>query len=391
MSCGVSRNNEARAWRLSAQSKRSMRAGLGALCLAALVAVAWFGIARAERRSPENVVSAAPVRPAPRVSVDRPLPSRLSQTGLYVAGSTSEIAPENLPYSPQYPLWSDGASKRRWIALPKGTRIDASRPDDWQFPIGTRLWKEFSFGERTETRYLERVSDGSFRYATYVWDAALADALLAPSAGVQGTREIRPGTLHDVPSNDDCRACHEGRRSPVLGFGALQLSTDRDPLAPHRETQPKGGLDLAELVARDLISGLPAQLLARPPRIAARAASARDSAGYLFGNCAHCHNGSGPLAELGLDFDQPVGDGRGYERLCDNVVGRASHYRIPGQPRSLRVQPQKPELSALWFRMQSRFAAAQMPPLGTKLVDSEATRLIERWIASELPNSSPPL
>ena len=47
-----------------------------------------------------------------------PLPQRLSDTGLFVAGSTSEIAPGSVAFSPQYPLWSDGATKRRWIALP---------------------------------------------------------------------------------------------------------------------------------------------------------------------------------------------------------------------------------------------------------------------------------
>ncbi|MEI9952992.1 MAG: hypothetical protein WDO74_29450 [Pseudomonadota bacterium] len=377
--------------RFSASSKRAARAALAAASLATLVAVASLGGAQARQHGlAVGAASARQIQPTAAVSADRPLPGRLSETGLYVAGSTSEIAPENLAYAPQYPLWSDGATKRRWVSLPKGARIDASNPDDWQFPVGTRFWKEFSFGERTETRYLERSQDGSFRYATYVWDAAQRDALLAPSAGLPAIREIQPGVLHDIPSDGDCRACHEGRRSPVLGFGALQLSTDRDPLAPHRELQPSGAIDLAELVRRDLLRGLPASVLAQPPRIAAPSASARASAGYLFANCAHCHNGSGPLASLGLDFDQSVGDDRGYERLRANVVGRASRYRIPGETHSRRAWPEKPEQSAIWFRMQSRFAAAQMPPLGTKLVDAEAVRLIQRWISADLrPSSSP--
>src|SRR5512145_2717333 len=41
-------------------------------------------------------------------------PQRLRDTGLYAAGS-NEIAPDHLQFSPQYPLWSDGATKRRWI------------------------------------------------------------------------------------------------------------------------------------------------------------------------------------------------------------------------------------------------------------------------------------
>ncbi len=365
--------------RRSASPKRDARAALAAAFLAMLVAVAGLGRTQGHLGSTAPVTSAPPAVPATSGSVDLPPPPRLSETGLYVAGSTTEIAAGNLPYAPQYPLWSDGATKRRWISLPRGTRIDASNPDEWQFPIGTRFWKEFSFGARSETRYLERVRDGSFRYATYVWDAAQGDALLAPTTGLQATQEIQPGIVHDVPSEGDCRACHEGRRSAVLGFGALQLSQDRDPLAPHREAEPAGGLDLAEPVKRDRISVLPTRVLAQPPRIGAPSESARASAGYLFGNCAHCHNGSGPLASLGLDFDQSVLDHQCYERLRQNV-GRVSHYRIPGEAHSLRALPGTPQRSAIWFRMQSRFAAAQMPPLGTKLVAAQAVALIERWI-----------
>src|SRR5688572_27347644 len=80
----------------------------------------------------------------------RPGPARLSDTGLFVAGSSAEVHPENISFSPQYPLWTDGATKRRWIRLPRGKFIDASRPDAWKFPVGTRLWKEFSFGRRVE-------------------------------------------------------------------------------------------------------------------------------------------------------------------------------------------------------------------------------------------------
>src|SRR6187397_728352 len=71
----------------------------------------------------------------------KPLPATLGGTGLYLPG-TLEVDPRNLPFVPQYPLWSDGATKRRWIRLPEGESIDASDPDAWQFPPGTRLWKE---------------------------------------------------------------------------------------------------------------------------------------------------------------------------------------------------------------------------------------------------------
>src|SRR5690606_542158 len=108
-----------------------------------------------------------------------------------------------------------------------------SDPEHWVFPVGTRLWKEFAFERRIETRYLERHADGWIR-ATYVWNVDGTEAVLAPEHGVRLTRP--DGVPYDVPGRTDCRLCHDGGAGPVLGFSALQLSPDRDPLAPHAES-----------------------------------------------------------------------------------------------------------------------------------------------------------
>src|SRR5512139_2740662 len=108
-----------------------------------------------------------------------PLPQHLSATGLFAPSST-RLAAGVLAFAPQYPLWSDGTRKRRWILLPPGASIDASRVDAWEFPVGTKVWKEFGYGGAIETRLIERVASGSWRFATYVWNADAADAELAP-------------------------------------------------------------------------------------------------------------------------------------------------------------------------------------------------------------------
>ena len=146
---------------------------------------------------------------------------------------------DNIAFAPQYPLWSDGTSKRRWIYLPPGTAIDASRVDAWEFPVGTRLWKEFGYDRRVETRFIERLADGSWRFAAYVWNEEGTDAVLAAEDGAVLPVSAAPGGRYVVPSRNDCLACHEGPPVPVLGFSALQLSPDRDPLAPHAEPARK--------------------------------------------------------------------------------------------------------------------------------------------------------
>ncbi|HLF56584.1 MAG TPA: hypothetical protein VI942_07040, partial [Thermoanaerobaculia bacterium] len=169
-------------------------------------------------------------------------PPTLAATGLYSDFAARELAPGVLPFEPQYPLWSDGARKRRWIRLPPGGTIDATDPDVWSFPPGTRFWKEFAFERPVETRFIERLPDGSWRFAAYVWNAEGTEAVLAPYRGVRRVAESSPGVPYDVPAVTDCRACHLGHPATILGFSALQLSTDRDPLAPHASPPPPGAV-----------------------------------------------------------------------------------------------------------------------------------------------------
>ena len=311
------------------------------------------------------------------------LPQRLADTGLYVAGGTT-VRPDVLPFSPQYPLWSDGAAKRRWIWLPPGTSIDASQADAWDFPRGTRLWKEFAHGRTLETRFIERAADGSWRFGSYVWNPEGTDAVLAPASGVRDLPAAdAPGAHYTIPSVDDCRACHDGAPVPVLGFSALQLSPDRDPLAPHADASR--GVDLRELVARGLLRNLSPELLANPPRIAAATPAERAALGYLHGNCGNCHNDEGPLAVLDMTLAQRVAKP---SPVLSSIVGVQSQFVPAGAPAdAVRLAPGHLASSVIATRMSSRDPVQQMPPLGTAAVDTEALALLSRWIES-FPNHS---
>jgi hypothetical protein len=232
-------------------------------------------------------------------------PPTLQETGLYSDFATLEVDPRHLAFSPQYPLWTDGAAKRRWISLPPGTAIDGSDPDAWVFPVGTRLWKEFSFGgRRVETRFIELQPGDQWLYAAYAWNAEGTEAQLVSERGRRGAYPLGGGRSHTIPGVSDCKACHQGGRSEVLGFSALQLSPDRDPGALHADA---AGVDLAYLVKKGLITGSPKSLLDKAPRIAAASPTERAALGYLHGNCGHCHNPQGPLQNVGLFLRQATG------------------------------------------------------------------------------------
>jgi hypothetical protein len=94
-------------------------------------------------------------------------PRLLSQTGLYADAAALTIDAGNRLFSPQYPLWSDGATKRRWVRLPKGSQIDIADPGKWELPVGTKFWKEFAFnGRKTETRFLWQTAKDKWIFAS---------------------------------------------------------------------------------------------------------------------------------------------------------------------------------------------------------------------------------
>jgi hypothetical protein len=317
----------------------------------------------------------------PQGSAVKP-PQTLQETGLYSDFRSLKIDSKHLAFSPQYPLWSDGAAKRRWISLPSGAAINGSAPDAWTFPVGTRLWKEFSFNsQRVETRYMERRYDGQWLYAAYAWNLDGREARLVSDRGQRGAHPLAMGRAHTIPGVSDCKVCHQGGSAEVLGFSAFQLSPDRDPGAVHAEPLPAPGVDLRYLVDNGLLVGLPRTYQKTPPRIESGTATERSALGYMHGNCGHCHNEQGSLANLQLFLRQAVTPTAHTATI--STIRNPVKKLAPGQPADavLRIEPGNPDRSGLMKRIDSRYPPLQMPPLGTELVDEEAVSLIRKWIA----------
>lgn len=319
---------------------------------------------------------------AGRLWAVQPLPERLSDTGLYLPG-TQTVDPRNRPFTPQYPLWTDGARKSRWIQLPAGTRIDARHVDRWVFPVGTRVWKEFALnGRKLETRLLWRATEHAWSYATYVWNEVQTEATLAPADGVYGVAEVAPGKQYAIPSREDCRTCHDGAASPVLGFTALQLSDDRDPAAPNAEPLLPGMVTVRTLLREQLLDRPHPELAARAPRIPGDPRT-RAALGYLTANCGHCHNEQSAVATVRFPLSMPAyASAAQVEEAIEALVRRTTKWDLSHAPpgTTALVRPGAPDLSALFVRMRSRRPSSQMPPLGTVAPDREALDLVAGWI-----------
>jgi hypothetical protein len=306
-----------------------------------------------------------------RVCADRKtrtaaLPEHLSQTGLFADLARDRLAVGVFPYAPEFALWSDGADKRRFIAVPEASRIDNHDVEAWSFPEGTKLWKEFSQGAlHLETRLLQKIGPGAADWAAaaYVWRADQSDAELAPYGAVDAL-----GTAHDVPASGECFACHDGRPSRILGFSAVQLAP-RSYEAPERLGDAAAEALLSEPIPTLDIPGAPAE---------------RTALGYLHANCSHCHNQSeaarsdskcfNPNQSLSFELDFTL-----HPQDLSSVGATAAYRTALGEV----VEPGDPNASKVVELMSRRGGGlGQMPPLGTERVDERSLSLMRDWIRS---------
>ena len=317
-------------------------------------------------------------------------PRFLSQTGLYSNAAKLTIDPRYRTFSPQFPLWSDGATKRRWVRLPEGSQINVANLEKWDLPVGTKFWKEFSFqGSKVETRFLWQTRKGHWVFASYAWNEAQTNAELASESGIANIADLGDGKRHSIPSVSECRSCHDSSRTETLGFNALQLSTDRDPNALHAEPLAGEMMTLRTLVDEKLITPRRPELVTNPPRIEATSPLTRSVLGYLSTNCGSCHNRESSIASLGLDLRQNLaGTGNGERGTAAapecSAVGKRGHWVVPeAQEESRIVNPGHPESSTLVRRTKSRRPISQMPPIGTVVVDRKAVDLLTSWVQGD--------
>jgi hypothetical protein len=295
----------------------------------------------------------------------------LDKTGLYAPGGGEVLASGVRAYDVRFQLWSDGATKRRFLYLPPGTKIDTTNMDLWAFPVGTKVWKEFTRdGVRVETRLLEKVSaapdaeNKGWKRVAYAWNAAQTKAVAVPDGALAAL-----GTEHDIPGAGDCDNCHQWGKDYLIGVSAIQLA--------HSGT----GVTLKSLMDDGLLTTPPASSnLPLPGNAGAQAAL-----GVIHANCGLCHQpGSFAYTEraIGMDLRLTVGtlatvQGTPIYQTTVNVDTSKSF-----EGATKRIVPGDAAHSALHQRMSTRDDLMKMPPVATKIVDENGAKAVRDWIAS---------
>ncbi|HET6582497.1 MAG TPA: PQQ-dependent sugar dehydrogenase, partial [Nannocystaceae bacterium] len=239
-------------------------------------------------------------------------PRRLSDSGCFADLPALAPVPGVVPYKVNAELWSDGASKHRFIALPPQVGIAVADDGALEFPIGTVLLKTFSFdltGDDVaqpvpvETRVMVRREHG-WQFHSYRWTEAGDDAELL-TAGDAAMLSVDDGGVpvqfeYSWPSRGNCKVCHGMGTSQALGPRLDQLDAERSYGGVLRNQLDV--LDELEMFAGGLASAN-ATWEAMPEIGDAAVESAPRARAYLHTNCGHCHRPGGwTPGDLTLDL-----------------------------------------------------------------------------------------
>lgn len=317
---------------------------------------------------------ASPAFLAMPATIDGALPALLSQTGVFQDLTSLRPVAGILPYGVNSPLWSDGAAKTRWIAVPAGETIDFDPTGNWAFPAGTVLIKHFELGteaHRVETRLL--MVNGLDTYGvTYRWrdDGSEADLI---TAGATADLTVDGGSqTWRFPSSQQCLECHTPQTGRVLGVRTRQLNGEqRYPTTDRSDNQLRTwnhqGLFSTTLDEDDIPSW--DSLVAIDDGSASLTHRVRS---YIDANCMMCHQPGASQALFDARYATPLAE----QGIIDGAVN--DDLGIAG---ARVVVPGDVARSLLHHRLQSQDPAVRMPPLARLQVDQQAVSVLASWIA----------
>jgi hypothetical protein len=158
------------------------------------------------------------LEPAPKETTPAaPFPTRLSETGLFVSVRGHQVQPALIPYSVNAPLWSDGADKERFIALPGTSQIDFTTARGWNFVDGAVLVKTFALqGRRIETRLLTRQQGQWYGYS-YLWNDDQRGRIGSMRCATRRCRAASGGRSGTIPAGPSAWSATAGR--PTSSWG----------------------------------------------------------------------------------------------------------------------------------------------------------------------------
>lgn len=340
-------------------------------------------------KSDEQIGGVEPESSFVNFNIDAVPYSKLS-TYAFFKGDIKNLNPVSrvIPYEPASSLFTDYASKKRFIWMSEGIKASYEADDkSLNFPVGTVLIKNFYYNtiqpgntaKIIETRLMIKKSSG-WIFAEYLWNDAQTEAELVTGSDFTSgsskniTFKKDNGDLittdYRIPSETECYACHKLDNKPVpIGVKPQNLNvTYNYPNGLKNQLQKLVDEGYLQSYPSNIVSTVNYNDTSKPLDIRLRS--------YLDINCAHCHqeNARCDYRAIRLSFTQTANFAKmGVCIMADEPID-PSLERI--------ITPGNPNKSVMHFRLTSTDESNRMPLLGRTVVHDEGVQLLKQWIST---------
>jgi uncharacterized repeat protein (TIGR03806 family) len=339
--------------------------------------------------------------------------NNLSDYNLFADATDPTINPNGrgIPFTLNTPLFTDYATKYRFVFVPENLAASYSEHEVMDFPVGTVLVKTFSLPADTsdrdgaethiETRLLINRETG-WLALPYYWETT-SDATKAIAGKTVAASLVHKGETMEfdyiVPQASACTSCH----AILPGKDSGETATIFKPIGPkarflnNNYTYPDNTTEnqLTHWVNEGILTGTfdtdtintaatYSDTTDYQPAGGVSPADLENAAfSYLDINCAHCHRSDLTIGEYGgaaggsglnVEYNRVFDDNPTKFGVCKGAVaGGYSDYPFD-------VIPGYSELSYLVFRMNTLNSRHKMPELGRSTIHTEGVDLISAWI-----------
>jgi uncharacterized repeat protein (TIGR03806 family) len=352
--------------------------------------------------------------------------SKLSSYNLFSDATDPTSGPNDngIPYDLSTPLFTDYATKYRFVFVPEGKVATYSEFEVMEFPVGTVLVKTFAMPQDTsnrdinetiiETRLLINRADG-WVSLPYYWDSATDASYIVTGKSIPFSITHDDEVLafdYGVPQKTQCSKCHAvvpivtegntgrsifkpiGPKARFLNYD-YEYATGTENQLAHWESAgilkgaptDKTTIDSSPKFKDDTdITKLSADLLAKTAR------------GYLDINCAHCHRSKLTIPEA--LYEGAAGDSGFNVEFNRNLAAEPSKFGVckvaiaGGWPAERDengivtgynefpkdVIPGHADRSYVVHRMDTNSGRHKMPELGRSSIHKEGVALVSAWI-----------
>lgn len=291
-----------------------------------------------------------------------------------------------LPYKPVSELFTDYATKRRFIWLPSGS-VGQYVADDQilNLPVGAALIKTFSYDnvapgnneKLIETRVMIRKESGWIT-VNYIWNSQQTEAFLDPAgATVPITFTIGGNTRsisYQIPSEGQCIQCHT-LNSEITPIGIKPQHLN------YAISYPGGSQNqLDKLVAFGYLNSRPANVVSMVNYNDTSADLSLRVRSYFDINCAHCHADGAMVDYLPLRFSFSATVDPAAMGVCENAF-----MQPPGITHGKVIKPGDTGQSVLYYTLNTTQSNFKMPRIGRTIIHDEAVALVGDYINSLQP------